>query len=277
MSTASFKKTDKNPESGFEIREKTPNSKISILNSAGKASFGSPWRVILTTIAIFLLSQAAAAFIVGFVTALNHHGRSTIDIFNNSTLDQFFYVLIAEGLAIGLVLWLVKRKKIKFSAIGLGRRPAWQDLKWAFTGGLIFYGLIVVGSILLSLFVSQNELNKQQDLGFNNLVTTLDRTLAFVSLVIIPPLGEETLVRGYLYSGLRKSMRFWPALLVTSVLFGLAHLDGGAAGSTIWPAAFDTFILSAVLVYVRDRSNALYAGMLIHGLNNLVAYGVHFK
>ncbi|MGH9351096.1 MAG: lysostaphin resistance A-like protein, partial [Terriglobia bacterium] len=91
------------------------------------------------------------------------------------------------------------------------------------------------------------------------------------------PLGEETLVRGYLYSGLRKYWRFWPALLFTSLLFGAAHLEFGAGGPLVWAAAIDTFLLSVVLCYLRERTGALYAGILVHMLNNLIAFGVHFK
>jgi membrane protease YdiL (CAAX protease family) len=32
-----------------------------------------------------------------------------------------------------------------------------------------------------------------------------------------------------------------------------------------------------VLVYLRETTGALYAGMLVHALNNLIAFGVHFK
>ena len=91
----------------------------------------------------------------------------------------------------------------------------------------------------------------------------------------LPPIGEETLMRGYLYSGLRSRLHFWPALLITSLLFGVAHLSTGVSGP-LWAAAVDTFILSAVLVYLREKTGALYAPIMLHGLNNLVAFFAHF-
>jgi membrane protease YdiL (CAAX protease family) len=45
----------------------------------------------------------------------------------------------------------------------------------------------------------------------------------------------------------------------------------------MWAAAFDTFILSVVLVYLREKTGALYAGMLVHMLNNLLAFFVVIK
>ena len=254
-----------------------PKAEKQAVTAEASHGFGSAWRVIFNAVGIFILSQIIAAFTVGIIAAVINPGEPTTTIFDNSISAQFFYVLIAEGTAAGAVLWLVKRQKMNFGAIGLGRKPLLRDLGWAAGGMVAFYILAILTSYLLSLFISQGELDKSQDIGFNNLTTAIDHILAFLSLVIIPPLGEEILVRGYLYSGLRKAWRFVPAMLVTSFLFGLAHLDGGIGGSVVWAAAADTFMLSLVLVYVREHTGALYAGMLIHAANNLIAYSVHFK
>jgi membrane protease YdiL (CAAX protease family) len=60
-------------------------------------------------------------------------------------------------------------------------------------------------------------------------------------------------------------------------MFGLAHLQLGSGTAVVWAAGIDTFLLSLVLVYLREKSGVLYAGMLVHALNNLIAFGVHFK
>jgi membrane protease YdiL (CAAX protease family) len=53
-------------------------------------------------------------------------------------------------------------------------------------------------------------------------------------------------------------------------------LQTGQGASLLWAAGVDTFVLSLVLVYLREKTGALYAGMLVHSLNNLIAFGVHF-
>jgi membrane protease YdiL (CAAX protease family) len=143
-------------------------------------------------------------------------------------------------------------------------------------GFAAFYGLLIIAGVIINAF-APNVNNEQQNLGFNNINTSTQNLLAFISLVALPPLGEEVLVRGYLYSGLRMVWRFWPALLVTSLLFGAAHLEFGAGGPLVWAAAIDTLLLSIVLCFLRERTGALYAGMAVHLLNNLIAFGVHFK
>ncbi|MBX4190937.1 CPBP family intramembrane metalloprotease [Candidatus Saccharibacteria bacterium] len=119
--------------------------------------------------------------------------------------------------------------------------------------------------------------NQEQNIGFNNINTNTQNLLAFISLVILPPLGEEVLMRGYLYSGLRMVWRFWPAVVVSSLFFGAAHLEFGTGGPLVWVAAIDTCLLSVVLCFLRERTGALYAGMLVHMFNNFIAFGIHFK
>lgn len=246
--------------------------KIRNRTSEPSKDLGSPAWVIGYVLVIFVLSQFVAALIVQSAAALITHSDAVS--LDNSVPAQFVYVLLAEGLSIALVLYALRLRRLPPSTIGLGRRPNPSDLRRGLVGFGIFYGLLIVSSIILSTIFP--ELNKgTQDVGFNNLNTGLQSALAFVALVFLPPLGEEVLVRGYLYSGLRARLRYVPAMLVTSLLFGAAHLATGDSGA-LWSAGVNTFILSLVLVYLRETTGALYAGMLVHMLNNLIAFGVHF-
>ncbi len=240
-------------------------------------NFDRPWLVIVVTILIFFISQFVAVFLVALGKQLLHPHTSLSSALSGSAPAQFFYVLIAEGLAAALTIFVVRRvMRQHLSVIGLGRRPKFADIGRAMWGFAAFYVLLIVSSIIISLFVPGLNTKEAQNVGFNTLNSPLDYVLAFSALVFLPPLGEETLMRGYLYSGLRARLRFTSALLVTSVLFGLAHLGSGTNGSPLWLAGLDTFLLSVVLVYLRERTGALYAGMLVHAANNLIAFGVHF-
>jgi len=237
-------------------------------------TLGRPPRIILSAIGIFIVSQVAGAFIVELVNGIIHPGST--NALNNSIAAQFFYILIAEGLAAWLAIVLVKNRGLSLSVIGLGRRPKFKDLTMAIGGFIAFYAILLAAGVLVN-YLSPDLQNQQQNLGFTNIKTGSENIMAFVSLVILPPLGEETLVRGYLYSGLRKYWRFAPALIFTSLLFGIAHLEFGSGGPLVWAAAIDTAILSVVLCFLREKTGALYAGMLVHMVNNLIAFGVHFK
>lgn len=269
-------KENKNPAK----QEETLSHRRFLFPRLGKKThkdLGRPAAVILITFLIFLLSQFIAALAVGFAAAAFNPHMSLANLLDQSASYQFFYVLIAEGLAALLTIYIVRRlRRLSLDVIGLGRRPQWRDLARAILGAVAFYGILVVASIVLSFLIPSLNNQQNQDVGFNNLTTKLDGVLAFVALVIIPPIGEETLVRGYLYSGLRMRIKFLPAMLITSLLFGAAHLQTGEGAAVLWAAAIDTFLLSVVLVYLREKTGALYAGMMVHALNNVIAFGVHF-
>jgi membrane protease YdiL (CAAX protease family) len=236
-------------------------------------NLGTPLRIIAFTLLIFLFSQFLAALLAEVLMGVTHpHSHVSLE---DSNFGQFIYILLAEGLAAYLAIWLVRRRGLSLSTIGLGRRPVVSDVIKAAIGFAIFYALLIVVNIIMTI-VWPDLNNEKQDIGFNNVKTSVDSIFAVVSLTLLPPIGEEVLMRGYLYSGLRMVWRFWPALIVTSLLFGLAHLEFGSGGPLVWAVALDTFILSIVLVFLREKTGALYAGMLIHMLNNVIAFGVHF-
>jgi len=121
--------------------------------------------------------------------------------------------------------------------------------------------------------LTQINLGQKQELGFDQLFTSGQKLLALVSLVVLPPIIEETVFRGFLFSGLRKKCNFIVAALVTSVLFASLHLLASSQGP-LWIAGLDTFVLSLVLCYLREKTGALWAPMMLHALKNVIAFTI---
>src|SRR5579862_1891661 len=222
-------------------------------------SLGNPFSVIIFSIALLVGSQLLAGFVTLVIFGLLHPGQSVDSILNNSDAAQFVFVLIAEALVVAIIIWLIKyRRKMSLSAIGMGREPVLGDLGRA----LLAFGLLLV--LLLILNAVLNALpgvntGQKQDLGFTNLQSVGDKILAFMALVILPPLAEEPLMRGYLYSGLRARWKYVPSMLVTSLIFGAAHLEFGSGSPLLWSAAANVFVLSIILVYLREKTGAIWA------------------
>ncbi len=148
--------------------------------------------------------------------------------------------------------------------LGLTRLPSWMDI--LLTPAAMIVYLIASASLVLatsSLFPQIN-LTETQDVGFNNISAQWQYILAFATLVIIAPVAEEVVMRGYLYGKLKKYIPLWAAVLVTSALFGIAHGQ--------WNVAIDTFALGIVLCLLREVSGNIWAGILLHMLKNGVAF-----
>jgi len=89
---------------------------------------------------------------------------------------------------------------------------------------------------------------------------------------VLPPLVEETVFRGFVFAGLRNKLKFVWAALATSALFASAHLQIGNGQPLLWVAALDTFTLSLVLCYLREKTDSLWPGILLHALKNGIAF-----
>ena len=126
-------------------------------------------------------------------------------------------------------------------------------------------------TIATHLFPSLNVHQKQQ-LGFQDASGGLKLALTFVSLCVLPPLVEETVFRGFMFTTLRGKLKFVWAALITSLIFASAHLEFGSGQPLLWVAALDTFTLSMVLCYLRQKTDSLWPGILLHSLKNCIAF-----
>lgn len=232
--------------------------------------FYNPLLAVGLTLAIFAFSQILAWLILDAVNSATVKS-TTLD---QSASAEFLYVLIVESLSIGAIVMILKKAKVSLSRIGWGRSPKLRDLYYAVVGVVLFYITLTIISLILGALISGYDNNQNQDVGFHKLVSSTDKILAFTSLVILAPIGEETLLRGYLFSALSSKWKYIPSMLLTSLLFGSAHLATGAGG-ILWAAGVTTFILSFFLVYVRQKTGALYSSVLIHMVNNCLAFFIY--
>ena len=130
---------------------------------------------------------------------------------------------------------------------------------------------VLVVSILKGL-ISALDLEQQQDLGITAPHGGMEMLFVFFTLVVLPPIVEEIIFRGFMFSGLRKKLPFAISAIITSALFAIGHLQFGNEAPLLWVAAIDTFILSAVMCYVRERTGSIIPTILMHALKNLIAF-----
>ncbi|MCR9248371.1 MAG: CPBP family intramembrane metalloprotease [bacterium] len=83
--------------------------------------------------------------------------------------------------------------------------------------------------------------------------------LVLFAVVIVAPLWEELLFRGYLYTAFRSRSSFLLSQLGTALLFGLAH---GVA------YAFPIGVLALLFGWLRHRYDALLPAILAHAIHN---------
>lgn len=255
-------------------QSKTPSKPALKLEEQPSLPWG-PVSAIAVTLGIYFTSQIVGSLLILLYPAgLGWSQQRTSNWLEGSVVAQFLTVLIIESLALLLLWWFLKRRRAKPAQLGLVK-PEWRDVGMALAGFGCYFLVNAVSLILIGMLTSIDT-NQQQELGFSTTTTGSGLMLIFISLVILPPIVEEILFRGFLYTGLASRLRKLTAALVTSVLFAVAHLQFGSGNALLWAAAVDTFILSMVLVYLREKTGSLWSPIGVHFLKNGLAFLVLF-
>lgn len=184
-------------------------------------------------------------------------------------ISAVFYVLAAGFLI--LVTPKIARKwgfmKPTRKRLGLEGEPTWTDLGLGIVGFVIS---LILAAILVKVFeiFPWFDASEAQKLIYNTSIVGGERIIAFAMLVVIAPIVEELIFRGWLYEKLRIKLPVPVSILITSVLFGMVHSP--------FSASLNMFAMSVVLCCLRELTGTIYAGIILHMLKNGLAFFLVF-
>lgn len=174
------------------------------------------------------------------------------------------YVVTAALLA--LAVWY-RCRKVSLSDVALTRLPNWKDLGLVVPAAVV-YALLTAGVLIVAGRWLGVDTGQQQDLGFATL-SGGELLLGFIVLVVLTPIFEEAVFRGFLYGRLRRTkLPWWVPAVIVSALFGLAHGQ--------WNVGLDVFVLSMVACVLREMTGSIWAGVVLHMAKNMLAFMLTF-
>ena len=233
--------------------------------------YGPP-SAVLVGVSSFFVAQFGAVLLIAFPLMLaGWDGDRMTAWLESSNIAIFSVSLLASTLMISLIAVFLHRRKTAFTTIGL-KRPHISDAGYALLGLVVYFVATITVIGLAKWLVPALNLEQQQELGYSKDVAGVALGVAFLGLVILPPLAEEIMFRGFLYTGLRSRLPVIVSMLLTSVLFGVVHLQWGSDQPLLWVAAIDTFVLSLVLVYLRESRHSLWPAIFLHMFKNGYAF-----
>ena len=250
--------------------------------------------ILVWTVGCILLVQFLLAFLFRFLVD-NFHLHSPI----MQTIYSVLTYVVAGAIIIFLPPRLAKCKKslsrkekatskisskanpISKDDLGLTGWPTWTDIGLAPVGFIVYVILAAVTNGVFSIFSWYNA-SEAQNVGFSQYVMGFDRVLAFFTLVIVSPIAEELIFRGYLYIKLKKSVQKMTAKsarrteiiaiiiasLLTSLAFAVLHGQ--------WNVGVNVFMMSLVLCAMREITGTIYSGIIMHMIKNAVAFFLVF-
>ncbi len=210
----------------------------------------------------FYMSQIIAVILLRLLIAFGVPVRSLNEAVLNASIAAVIYI-VTLILVVGLP-WLIKKYYTSLQEVGLTRLPTWTDILMAPAGLIVYVFLSAILIYITTQIMPGFDVNQAQDTGFGGVNQRYELILAFVTLVVVAPVAEEVLFRGYLYGKIKKYLPIWAAILLTSATFGFLH---GA-----WNVGVDTFALSVILCLLRESTGSIWSSILLHMTKNGIAF-----
>ncbi|MFN8122589.1 MAG: type II CAAX endopeptidase family protein [Thermoleophilia bacterium] len=217
------------------------------------------WRVLSPPGAVLL------AFVVLFVVA-----GVGFAAFGDEHEDAIGTVAVVVGGAaiLGFGLALLMRLPEHERRIALARK---HSLRGALLHGLnLGIGMVITAGVIIVL-------GMQIDPGLEGRLDDTQQTLGpgawgavltVFALVVLAPLGEELVFRVLLLRALVRRMGFWPAAVVSGLIFGSVHLDAWI--DLFWPRWIALVVVGIGLAWLY-RWRGYWASVAAHATVNIVA------
>ena len=188
-------------------------------------------------------------------------------------LAQGIFTLVVDGVSLLLIIFVpiffankfkklkeLKEKRSLREVLGVNGVLSWTDVALAPVGFAVYLVLSIASQFAMP-FVDWSQ---QQDIGYDTAALFgKDLIIILIAVVIIAPVAEEIIFRGWLYGKMRKRVPVWLAMILVSVLFGIMHRQVNVG--------INVFFLSMVLCLMREMTGTIYAGILLHMLKNGIA------
>lgn len=168
---------------------------------------------------------------------------------------------------VGVPLLASRRKGAGRLAVDFGLRARLRDLPLGIGTGLLGQALVAGVVVALRELVGRNE-PSQQVLDTTRHARGASHLLVVVVVVVAVPVAEELFFRGLVLRALERRAGRAVAVVVSSVAFGVAHLDGSHSAGvelTLFGALAAFGVLQALLAEATGR---LGPGIVSHATFN---------
>ena len=212
---------------------------------------------------VFILGGIILIFALGLLAASLVSRQSGQPFLNGGELTIELSVALtaleAAALIGGVYFLGLRRKGLPWSAVGVqDPRPRWYT--YSFLIGLAVIPISGLIALLVQQLLGLPAENPQLPFLAPGGYSTFGAIGMFIFGGLIVPFAEELLFRGVLYLWLRQRFGIWPAVLVSSLVFGILHGEVSIGVA----AAF----LGIVLAWAYEKSQSLWSPVIIHVVNN---------
>jgi membrane protease YdiL (CAAX protease family) len=148
----------------------------------------------------------------------------------------------------------------------------WNKLKLNPSGKRNSPWIYFFSGVALAIFVAvaSSRVHTNENMPIQELLKNRDSALLLMGMaVLVAPVVEETVFRGYLYPLFAKSFGIVPGILLTGLLFGLMH---GSQLGWSWGIVALLVLVGVIFTSARAYTGTVLASFLLHlGYNSAIA------
>lgn len=211
------------------------------------------WGDMLAVIGIYLLATVGTSIVVAIIAAISGGAESLAETMSSGPMSVLSYALSMGLTIVGVLIYRKLRR-------GTGRM--FHFSLRGFNPMLILWGFVMV---LLTGVVIEPVLELFPD-AFLKMIDKMGMHggWSILMLVVLAPVMEEVLFRGILLESVRSKHSAGRAIVVSALMFGVIHL--------IPQQVVNAFAIGLILGYIYVRTESLWPVIVIHALNNAMAY-----
>ena len=232
------------------------------MSSPENHKYYNPLWAIFFVVLTFEISTLPALYLLDALGGWVYQNPITVNMAYIGSVEMYpirdnLVGFFAMPVAIFFILWRMKKRKIPLSELGsleIQSKP-------------LFLSIFLLAAFLLLEEFYFYVLGIEMPESFIEFMLAEPILLGFISVVVVAPLIEEFLFRGFLYSQLRRSfLRDWGAVAVSSLVWTAIHFQYEVG------ILFFLFLFGLFLGYFRIKYNSLLIPVALHALNNLIAF-----
>ena len=232
------------------------------MSSPENHKYYNPLWAIFFVVLTFEISTLPALYLLDALGGWVYQNPITVNMAYIGSVEMYpirdnLVGFFAMPVAIFFILWRMKKRKIPLSELGsleIQTKP-------------LFLSIFLLAAFLLLEEFYFYVLGIEMPESFIEFMLAEPILLGFISVVVVAPLIEEFLFRGFLYSQLRRSfLRDWGAVAVSSLVWTAIHFQYEVG------ILFFLFLFGLFLGYFRIKYNSLLIPVALHALNNLIAF-----
>ena len=206
---------------------------------------------------VYLLARGLLTLLVSALMGLAHPGASLAKPLGFSGVSTaLFQLLIGLGAIVLTLVFLLKVTRLKTKDLRIMLPAPWSP-GFCLSVFLGVANLANLAGALINRLTGSPATSEMLPSGGPELL------MQFLALCVMPAIAEELLFRGA-FQGLMRPCGSAAAIFAPALLFGVLHLDL-AQGLT-------AFACGVFLGWLAERSGSILPGMLLHLVNNTLAF-----